>query len=169
MACFALWMEIFVQRFEFPTIPLSQARYHIHSPEWFASTHCVTAPGFKLIQTHPPRELKDGYKLIAFDFKTILGRHSARMFTRDRDTSEILILDQDGRIFTMATLKTERDKGMGHILTVKMDFFRNLTFWERFLGPALAKVRDVEQAINVGYRVREEDMNLRRYRSMVME
>ena len=152
----------------FPNVALDLGIRHIHTPEHFAVAHGLTLPGFELVSTAPPVRVND-YALVSFRFRTLFSAEvrSARMFTNDRCSSHLLLLDHTDRASMLATFSVEGVGVAGHALHLTSTPLRELEPLERLFG---AGTRDgVLRAILRGYGVvGDENENLRQYRRMVL-
>ena len=162
-------MALTTASLSFPDIPLDLGIRHIHTPEHFAVAHGLTLPGFELTHTSPPTRVND-YALIAFRFRTLFGAdHAARMFSNDRCTSHVLLQEgNNDRAYMLATFNVSRCCAAGHTVSLRGTMLRKPTGLERMLGPVTVTRGGIFHAIMMGYSVREEDENLRRYRRMVL-
>ena len=151
----------------FPEIPLDLGIRHIHTPEHFAVAHGMALPNFKLLDSSPPQRVGD-YTLIAFRFRTIFGERSARMFTDNRCSSNLLLQDEDDRAYLLTTLTVTQNGAFGHSIRVDGTVFNDRPLLERLATAATVTREGVHDAILRGYSVHNEDVNLLTYRRMVL-
>ena len=154
----------------FPNVALDLGIRHIHTPEHFAIAHGLTLPGFELVSTAPPVRVND-YALVSFRFRTLFSAEvrSARMFTNDRCTSHLLLLDHTDRASMLATFSVEGVGVAGHALHLTGTPLRELEPLEQLFGAATVTRDCVLRAILRGCGVvGDEDENIRQYRRMVL-
>jgi hypothetical protein len=151
----------------FPDIPLELGVRHIHTPEHFPIAHGLSLPGFAITSTHPPQRVSD-YTIIAFCFQSVFGERSARMFTNDRCTSNILFQDSDDRAYLLTTLRVTPNGLFGHDININGNVFVERPLLEQIATSIVITHQSMHDTILHGYSVYEEDSNLLAYRRMVL-
>ena len=158
--------------FKLPRTAYALGQHHIHSPEHLAAAHLPLLPGLRLLWTAPPTRFS-GHTMVSFNFTTPLGPGRACMFTARPDECRLYLTDAAGRPLFLARLAVapDPDSPRGHVLRAHGEFLREPTWLQRLLAPAFirahAAVAAAEARALWGYRVPDEDANLRAYRSMV--
>jgi hypothetical protein len=169
-ACSCVSFQYYVSHtFSFPTIPYSAGVYHIHSPVNIMQAHGLALPGFRLVETLPPRVLGD-YVTSEFFFRThFRGRMSGRMFSSHLNTSHVVLMDPDGIPCLLGKLTLHRCAANGHRISARADLLRPANVWERlFGGEKLVKESEVARMIKLGYSSKT-DANILEYVRMVFE
>jgi hypothetical protein len=169
-----------VHTFTFPHIPYHRGLKHIHTPEQCIEAYAVLPPGFEIVQTHPPQRLR-AYHTIGFRFKTILcgreERHHATLFTSSPDTSQLLLMDEEGVPYMLVCYSvrayvpprtTSAPFEGGHTLLVTGSYLRTPTELEVLCTRRPVERHVVLNAIQSHHRDTYEDAYLKAYRHRVL-
>jgi hypothetical protein len=152
--------------FQFTHVPMRVGVQHIHSPEYFLAAHSICAHVLGVESTNPPVRVGE-YHVVALRLRTFFGPVEARVFSRDRNSSEFLLLDGDGGATVLGRLSIS-PVGVGCSVRAYADLLRPGTIGDWLLRPPQATAERVQAAMRRGYIPSEEDPNLRAYRNHVM-
>jgi hypothetical protein len=156
--------------FSFSTIPYSAGIFHIHSPVHFMQAHGFALPGFRLLETHPPRAMGDCITAEFYYRTHFTGRMSGRVFSSARNTSHVVLMDPDGIPCLLGKLTLYRCAANGLRICAHADLLRPANVWERlFGGQKLVREDEVARTIKLGYSTFKTDMNLLKYVNQVLE
>lgn len=148
--------------FHFTHIPLDMGERHLHSPEHMGYSWHV-----KVVESQAPKT-SNGYAFVAFRLSTPFGEADAKMLTRQRRESHLVLQDASGDPVCCLILKAGKMGTAGHTIGVSCQLFKDPTLWQRFLLCVLLQKDVWEAAIRWGYASRKEDDNLRAYRAVVL-
>lgn len=154
--------------FKFPHTSYELGQRHIHSPEHLATSHLLTLPCFRLVETVPPTRFGN-HTMVSFDYATLLGTGRAYMFTARPQECNVYLTDTREQPFFLARLAVspDPDSPRGHVLRAHGEFLREPTWLQRTLAPAFIQAHAAEIRAHWGFLVPAQDPNLRAYRSSV--
>ena len=150
-----------------PYVSFASAVHYIHSGELFIPGQALCWPAFRLEETHPPVESAD-YQVVALTYRTLFGRHHARVFTNNLTSSEFLLLNDEGCATWLGRLRVTRDERPGVTLHCEASRVGEPGLLGRLLAPPSVTRERVEAAIVAGCRAVTEDAHLRAYRALVL-
>jgi hypothetical protein len=173
----------FSQIFRLQHLSYTAGVYHIHSPSHFIEAHGFAMPGFRIVETRPPeakKALDSDAPVLSIEFLyTSLFDHPkgrrlrGKIFTHRLNTSHVLLKDSDGQPKVFGTLSLRKSaNGTDTFLHAHGNILRGpprSSLLEDMLLCRGVAARDVERAIQRGYRDLNADANLKLYLNMVLE
>ena len=155
--------------FKLPHVPFVLGQRNIHTPEHLGVIHPLTIPGFRLLDTRPPRKVGNCL-LVSFNFTTLFGRGRVSMFSDNPSQSNVFLVDASNNPFFLARLAVEPDpdNAQGHILRASGEFLRPSTWLERTLMPVFLNLHGIENWMALVYHAPTPDHNLCIYRTAVL-
>ena len=124
----------------------------------------------QITESYAPQRIdNDKAMVIAFKYKSLYhSERSARLFTSDRLTSNLFLFDADERAYCMANFHVMPQGLYGHSVRVSVQFFRPVSFMERFFAPLYLNAHSLETGLAWNYHTLQEDPNFRAYRRAVL-
>ena len=148
--------------FHFPHTSLYNGVHHIHMPEAFLSAYSLCPEGFWLESVDPPVRI-EGYHLITFTFRTLVGRMHARVFTDHDRRSHFMLMDEARQGVLMGQLRVAPFGAYGHAVRLHASRLRPPTPWEECAQRWISSDATIEASIRECTGL-VQDIRLREYR-----